>query len=208
MSGPEKNEKPQPAAEMTALLNAAAGGDSIAVEKLFAAIYDQLHALASKHMLAERLDHTLQPTALVHETYLRLVKLNEITWQSRAHFFTAAAEAMRRVLVDHARKCGAVKRGGDWKAVSLNLADLVSKEAMGELLAINEALEQLDAHDQTATQIVRLRFFAGMGIDEIAEALSMSPRSVDREWSYARTWLRARLLEDRPETGGTAGGQP
>ncbi len=195
------NHDPDPAkpdaVDVPVLLEAATRGEPNAAERLFSLIYDQLHALARKHMLAERPDHTLQATALVHEAYLRLVKLDEIAWQGKAHFFIAAADAMRRILVDHARTSGAVKRGANWKAVSLNLNELASCERMGELLAIDEALELLNAHDATAAQVVRLRFFAGLSIDETARSLGLSPRTVDREWRYAKTWLRARLEQER-----------
>lgn len=196
------SDEPQPVNadhhDASGLLEAATRGESNAAQRLFSLIYDQLHALARKHMLAERPDHTLQATALVHEAYLRLVKLDEISWQSKAHFYVAAANAMRRILVDHARIAGAVKRGVNWTGVSLHLNELASSQRMGELLAIDEAMEQLNAHDAMAAQVVQLRFFGGLSIDEAARTLGLSPRTVDREWKYARTWLRAHLAEQDP----------
>lgn len=195
--GPTHPPEPSCAAEgVSRLLEASAGGDPRAAQRLFEVLYDQLHALAQNHMRAERGDHTLQPTALVHEAYLRLVQIENIQWQGKAHFYVAAADAMRRVLVDHARKSGAAKRGGGWNDVTLNLNDLASGRAMGELLAINDAIEQLAARDPQAARVVHLRFFAGLNVDETAKVLGISPRSVDRDWQYARVWLKKELTAD------------
>ena len=187
---------------VTTLLNAAAEGDPSAADQLLPLVYSQLRALAQRHMLGERCDHTLQATALVHEAYLRLVENAGIDWKRRGHFYLAAADAMRRVLVDHARARGAAKRGGSWKNVTLDLDDLIEERGMGELLAIDEALEQLAASDPRAAQVVRLRFFAGLSVDDTAVALQLSPRSVDREWQYARAWLRQRLSDDTVDDPG------
>jgi RNA polymerase sigma factor (TIGR02999 family) len=159
-------------------------------------VYAQLRALAQKHLDGERTDHTLQATALVHEAYLRLVQNDQVDWKGRGHFYVAAADAMRRVLVDHARRSGAAKRGGDWKKVTLNLGDLAAGRGLSELLAVDEALEQLSAVEPLSAEVVRLRFFAGLGVDETALALGISSRSVDREWQYARAWLKKRLSGD------------
>ncbi len=186
-------ETPPSAIGVTELLHAAGRGETRAAEQLWPLVYAQLRALAQKHMLGERPDHTLQATALVHEAYLRLVQNEQVDWKGRAHFYGAAADAMRRVLVDHARARGAAKRGGDWKNVTLNLADLAEGRGLGELLCVDEALEQLAASEPRAAEVVRLRFFAGLSVDDTARALGLSPRSVDREWQYARAWLKRRL---------------
>jgi RNA polymerase sigma factor (TIGR02999 family) len=166
------------------------------VAQLVPLVYAQLRALAQKHLANERVDHTLQTTALVHEAYLRLVQNGQVDWNSRGHFYMAAAEAMRRVLLDHARHSGAVKRGGEWKKVSLQLADLTAGQGLGELLAVDDALEQLEAIEPRSAAVVRLRFFGGLSVDETALAMGISSRSVDREWQYARAWLRKRLSGD------------
>ena len=183
---------------MTDLLNAASRGEPLAAEQLMPLVYAQLRALALNYMRGERRDHTLQATALVHEAYLRLVQNESIDWKGRGHFYVAAAEAMRRVLIDHARQRGAVKRGGNWNNVTLDLSDLAAGKGLDELLEVNDALDQLTAMDPRTAQVVRLRFFAGLSVDETALVMGMSARSVDREWQYARAWLGKRL-------GGTTG---
>ena len=185
-------ESPPPAA-VTELVRAAARGQPGAAEQLLPLVYGQLRALAQRYMGGERTDHTLQATALVHEAYLRLVQNEHIDWNGRAHFYVAAADAMRRVLVDHARRCGAAKRGAQWNHVTLNLADLAAGRGLSELLAVDEALDALAASEPRTAEVVRLRFFAGLSVDDTARALDVSPRSVDREWQYARAWLRQRL---------------
>jgi RNA polymerase sigma factor (TIGR02999 family) len=184
---------------VTALLHAAARGEENAPEQLLPLVYAQLRALAQKHMRGERSDHTLQATALVHEAYVRLVQNENIDWKGRGHFYVSAANAMRRVLIDHARSSGAVKRGGDWNNVSLNLADLAAGRGLNELLGVDEALDELASIEPRAAEIVRLRFFAGLSVDDTAKALDIAPRSVDREWQYARAWLRKRLDEQAPQ---------
>ncbi|MBI1850674.1 MAG: sigma-70 family RNA polymerase sigma factor [Planctomycetes bacterium] len=197
--GSNEGERPVPPDDdVTKLLHAAAQGQPLAAEQLLPVVYAQLRALAQKYMLGERAEHTLQATALVHEAYLRLVGNTEITWKDRGHFYMAAANAMRRVLVDHARRSGAVKRGGDWNNVSLHLADLAEGRGLGELLVVDDAIEKLTTVDAQAAAIVRLRFFAGLSVDETALALGLSPRTVDREWDYARAWLRKALSDEDP----------
>jgi RNA polymerase sigma factor (TIGR02999 family) len=186
--------KPEPSpTQVSKLLRAAAQGEPMVAEQLLPLVYDQLRALAQKYMRGERTGHTLQATALVHEAYLRLVQNDQIDWKGRGHFYIAAADAMRRVLIDHARKHGAVKRGGDWSNVTLNLAELVAGKGLNELLLVDEALDELTAADPRTAQVVRLRFFAGLEVDEAARVLGVSPRTVDREWQYARAWLKRRL---------------
>jgi RNA polymerase sigma factor (TIGR02999 family) len=181
--------------EVSKLLRAAAQGEPMVAEQLLPLVYDQLRALAQKYMRGERAGHTLQATALVHEAYLRLVQNDQIDWKGRGHFYIAAADAMRRVLIDHARKHGAVKRGGDWNNVTLNLAELVAGKGLNELLLVDEALDELTAADPRTAQVVRLRFFAGLEVDETARVLGVSPRTVDREWQYARAWIKKRLSD-------------
>lgn len=191
---------------VTALLHAAAGGEPRAADELLPLIYAQLRALAQGFMGGERSDHTLQATALVHEAYVRLVQGEHVDWKGRAHFYVAAAEAMRRVLIDHARRRGAVKRGGKAGEVTLNLADLVAGRGLDDLLAVDEALDALHGADPRAADVVRLRFFAGLGVNEIARVLDLAPRTVDREWEFARAWLRRHLGGGAPP--GDVGGEP
>ena len=175
--------------EVTHILEEVGRGDPAARVRLMSLVYDELHKLASACMRGERKDHTLQPTALVHEAYLRLVGEREVRWQNRAHFFGAAAEVMRRILVDHARSRLAAKRGGD--RAKLPLDDLVdwSDEQPENVIAIDEALEALEVHDAQKGQIVKLRFFAGLTAEEVAEVLEVSVRTVKRQWRYTKAWL-------------------
>ena len=187
-----------PAGAVTLLIQAAANGEPRAAEQLFPLIYNELRALAQNQMARERSDHTLQATALVHEAYMKLVKNVDINWTGRGHFYIAAAGAMRRILVDHARTRGAIKRGGDWNNVSLNLNDLAEGRGLDELLGIDEELTRLAAEDPQAAQVVHLRFFVGLSVNDTAKALDIAPRSVDRQWQYAKAWLKSRLTADQP----------
>src|SRR5262249_20535098 len=158
---------PADSAEITRLLQSAAQNEVAAADaakQLLPIVYSQLRALAQQYMMGERRDHTLDATALVHEAYLRIVQNVSIDWTGRAHFYVAAADAMRRVLIDHARRHGAAKRGGDWNNITLNLADLAEGRGASELLQLDDALEQLTAIDPRASQVVRLRFFAGLSV--------------------------------------------
>lgn len=187
------------AGAVTLLIQAAAKGEPRAAEQLFPLIYNELRALAQNQMARERSNHTLQATALVHEAYMKLVKNVDINWTGRGHFYIAAAGAMRRILVDHARTRGAIKRGGDWNNVSLNLNDLAEGRGLDELLGIDEELTRLAAEDPQAAQVVHLRFFVGLSVNDIAKALNIAPRSVDRLWQYAKAWLKTRLTAaERP----------
>jgi RNA polymerase sigma factor (TIGR02999 family) len=177
--------------QITRLLSAIEQGDSRAAEQLLPLVYDELRRLAAEKMRQEKPGQTLQATALVHEAYLRLVDVQKARdWKSRSHFFAAAAEAMRRLLVDRARRKRSLKRGGDRARVSLAEANLAAAEDSEEVLAVDEALAGLTAADAQAAELVRLRYFAGLSIPEAAEALGISPRSADRLWVYARAWLR------------------
>ncbi len=174
---------------VTQALAALGEGRADAADRLYALVYDQLRHLAAAKMERERSDHTLQPTALVHEACLRLLGGQADQWENRAHFFGAAAEAMRRILVDHARTRQARKRGGDRARLPLDAALEVSDETAGELLAVDEALSRLATVDPDKARIVALRFFAGLTVEEVAQALSVSTRTVKRSWSYAKAWL-------------------
>jgi RNA polymerase sigma factor (TIGR02999 family) len=183
-----------PPRDVTALLLAWRSGDAQAGEQLLPMVYEELHRQAARAMRREDEAHTLQPTALVHEAYLRLVDQRRVEWKNRAHFFGVAAQAMRRVLVDHARSRLAEKRGGALQRVTLGDAGSEPNAHDGlEVLALHEALERLAALDPEQARLVELRYFGGLGIDETAEALGVSSATVKREWAVARAWLRREL---------------
>ena len=179
--------------DFTRLLDAAGQGDPRASQKLLPLVYDQLRKAAQKQMAGERTDHTLQATALVHEAYLRLVGTQQTSWESRAHFYVAAAEAMRRILIEHARKRARIKRGGDRQRVSLNPVDLAETADPEEILSVEAAIRRLEERDSRMARIVRLRFFAGLSVEDTAETLGLSDRTVRREWALARAWLHREL---------------
>jgi RNA polymerase sigma factor, TIGR02999 family len=189
---PEPEETP---ADVTGLLLSWSNGDASAAERLLPAIYDDLHRQAARAMRREGDDHTLQATALVHEAYLRLVDQRRVQWRNRSHFFGIAAQAMRRVLVDHARGRLAAKRGGGMKQLTLSGADEAAANADEgiEVLALHEALERLAQLDPDQARLVELRYFGGLTIEETAEALGVSPATMKREWAVARAWLRREL---------------
>lgn len=179
--------------EATRILSRLEEGDPSASEELLPLVYDELRSLAQARMAAERPDHTLQATALVHEAYLRLIAGEEdVSWETRGHFFAAAAEAMRRILVERARKQGKRDeiRG---KAVPLDQLDLPSSFDPDELLTLDEAIEKLAAHEHAAAEIVKLRFFAGATMRQAAQVLNVPLRTAERHWAYARTWLHREL---------------
>jgi RNA polymerase sigma factor (TIGR02999 family) len=186
------------ASDVTLLLDALARGEAEASDRLFPVVYGELRRIAGSAMRAERQGHTLQPTALVHEAYLRLVKQRDVRWESRGHFFAIAAQAMRRVLVDHARRRAALKR----PATTLSLpADDVKEPSDApslDLIALDLAMDKLGAKDARLVKVVELRFFAGLNVDETASAMSVSPRTVKRDWHVARAWLKRELA---PEPG-------
>jgi len=175
-------------ADVTQLLAAVDAGDSKAAADLLPLVYDELRALAAARMAGESPGHTLNPTALVHEAYLRLV--GDQRFDNRGHFFAAAAEAMRRILVDHVRQKKSLKGGGGRARVELREDAAAAPERSDEILAVDEALAGLAIADPQAAELVKLRYFAGLSIDEAARALNISPRSADRLWAYARAWLR------------------
>jgi RNA polymerase sigma factor (TIGR02999 family) len=183
--------------DVTRILSAIEAGDPKAAEQLLPLVYDELRKLAARKLAQEKPGQTLQATALVHEAYLRLVGADpEQHWDSRGHFFAAAAEAMRRILVDQARRRHAAKRGGLQKRVEMAESRLAAPMPDDELLALHEALEQLTSIDSAAADLVRLRFFAGLKTAEAAEVLGMSVRSAHDLWAYARSWLRRKTKAD------------
>ena len=184
-------------ADVTQLLDAAAAGDRQAAADLLPLVYDELRQLAVARMAAESPGQTLQPTALVHEAYLRLIgPVDEPRWENRGHFFAAAAEAMRRILVNRARDKKRLKRGGGRKRLDLDQVEIAQEEADSQLTALDEALAQLAAEDPGAAQLVNLRFFAGLTMTEAADSLGLALRTAERQWAYARAWLYARLRQD------------
>ena len=180
--------------EITRLLADWSNGDQAALDRLLPLVYDELHRLARSYMRRERSDHTLQTTALVHEAYLRLVGQQNIHWQSRVHFFAAAAQVMRHILVDHARSRRRVKRGDGMPEVSLDEGAIISEERADELLAVNDALISLTVLDPRKSRVFELRYFGGMSVDEAAKALQVSPATVARDWRMAKAWLRREMV--------------
>lgn len=166
-----------------------------ATSELLAVVYQQLRQIAQQRMGNERTDHTLQATALVHEAFIKLVGDNDISWESRGHFFAAAAQAMRRILIDHARKSNALKRGGDFKKVPMSVVDLAANTDPEQVIALDEAMDRLEQDDPRAASIVRLRFYAGLDVAETAEALGLSERTVMRDWAFARAKLFQELTD-------------
>ena len=185
--------------EVTLLLANLKRGDPEAMEQLIPLVYGELHCLARHYMRNERVDHTLQTTALINEAYLRLVDLKQVDWQDRAHFVAVAAGIMRRILVDYARARLADKRGGPSKKLDLG-ADVLQlvPEQFQELPAIDEALSRLSSMDPRQSRIVELRFFGGLTVEETASVLGISPKTVKRDWAIARAWLRGEIARKRP----------
>lgn len=179
--------------EITALLLAWSRGQSSALDQLIPLVHDELHGIAKRYMRRERPGQTMQTTALVHEAYLRLIDSSRVQWQNRAHFFAIAAQLMRRILVDFARRRHNLKGGGDVKKVSLDEALVVSGETGEEMIAIDDALNTLASLDARQSQVVELRFFGGLSIDETAEVLKVSEGTVRRDWSLAKAWLHREL---------------
>jgi RNA polymerase sigma factor (TIGR02999 family) len=182
--------------EVTRLLRAWGLGDGSALERLMPLVYNELHHLAHRYMAGEQPGHTLQSTALVHEVYLRLVDANEIDWQNRTHFFGLCARLMRRILIDFARSRNYQKRGGQIPHIELEEAATVSAVVGSELLAVDEALKQLAAVDSRKSEVVELRFFGGLTVEETAAALGMSEETVMRDWKLAKAWLLRELSHE------------
>ena len=185
----------RPVNDVTRMLDAMQQGDPKAAENLLAVVYDELRKLAAHKMAGEAVGHTLQPTALVHEAWLRLLGSSQAGWESRAHFFGAAAEAMRRILVEHARRKLALKRGCGAERVELTESALVVSAPPDELLSVHEALDKLAREDPPAAELVKLRYFVGMTMDEAASALGLPKRTAEDLWTYARVWLHREIRQ-------------
>ena len=182
--------------EVTRLLQAWKAGDEGALERLMPLVYDELHRLARRYMAAEQTGHPLQTTALVHEVYLRLVDANTIDWQNRAHFYAICSRLMRRILIDFARSRNYQKRGPNFAHIQLEEAATISATVGSELLAVDEALKQLATIDTRKGEVVEMRFFGGLTVEEIAAALSVSPETVMRDWKLAKAWLLRELSHE------------
>jgi RNA polymerase sigma factor (TIGR02999 family) len=183
--------------DLTRLLNNAAGGDTVSLNQLYDLVFAELRAIAAHKMASERPDHTLQPTALVHEAYLRLGGADQFKFENRAHFFAAAAEAMRRILVDNARRHRQLKRGGNQERVELNETRIAAPVEDEKLLLVNEALDALAREDPVKAEVVKLRYFVGLKHQEIADALGVSEPTIRRHWAVARVRL-FELIAQRP----------
>lgn len=179
--------------EVTQLLSQLAGGDERAADRLLPAVFDEFRALAASYMSREGRDHTFQPTALVNEAYLRLVDQRQTDWKDRSHFFAIGAQAMRRILVDHARAKRREKRGGSAQRIALHDDIALSPGRDEDVLAVHDALERLVELDPRQARIVELRFFAGLNVEEVAEVLGVSKRTVESDWTMVRAWLRKEL---------------
>jgi RNA polymerase sigma factor (TIGR02999 family) len=189
--------------DVTRILSAIEQGDRQAAEQLLPLVYDELRRLAARKLAREKAGQTLQATALVHEAYLRLVDVEKAQhWTSRGHFFAAAAEAMRRILIDQARAKHSQRRGGQRKRRPLEQVKIGAPEPSLDLLALNEALERFAQVDRVKSELVKLRYFAGLTLPQAAEALGISSTTADRYWSYARAWLHAELRKGDPEQAG------
>jgi RNA polymerase sigma factor (TIGR02999 family) len=180
-------------ADVTLLLRAHAAGEAGALERLLPRVYDELRRIARGRLRRERPDHTLAPTDVVNEAFLKLLPLNDVDWQSRAHFFAIASRAMRNVLIDHAVRRGAAKRGGGAPAVTIDDNSPSQELPFDELVALGEALAQLEQIDERQARVVECRFFGGLSLDETAAALGTSPATVSRDWTFARAWLHRAL---------------
>lgn len=192
MTGSEMRGRVQPDQDISGHLRAWSEGDQNALEKLAPVVYDELHRLARRYMKQERPGHSLQTTALVNEAYMRLVDYKRMHWQDRAHFFAVSAQVMRRILVEHARRHN-LKRGGNFPHVSLDEAALVGGGRTTDLVALDDAMNALARLDPRKVQVVEMRFFGGLSVEETAEVLRISPITVMRDWSTAKAWLYREL---------------
>jgi RNA polymerase sigma-70 factor (ECF subfamily) len=183
----------QPDRDVTALLMAWRAGDEEALSHLTTLVYDELHRLAERYMRGERAGHSLQTTALVNEAYIKLVDSSQVRWQNRAHFFAIAAQVMRRILVDFARRRRYQKHGGDWHRVTLAEGLDVATNVNNDLVAVDQALQELATLDPRKAQVIELRFFGGLSLEETAEALKVSTDTVGRDWRAAKAWLTREL---------------
>ena len=181
--------------EITEQLIAWSNGDAAALDKLIPAVYQELRRMADQYLRREDLSHSLQPTALVHEAYLRLIDQTKVEWQNRAHFFGVAAQMMRRILIDHAKTKHRLKRGGTAIKVSLDENVNISQERAAELIALDDALQELAQMDERKSRIVELRYFGGLSVDETAQVLGISDKTVMRDWNLAKAWLYQQLTQ-------------
>jgi RNA polymerase sigma-70 factor (ECF subfamily) len=207
MSANLSHRAPDPAAsaEVTVLLGQLVQGDQQAASRLVPLVYGELRQMAARYMRRERVDHTLQTTALVHEAYLKLVEQTPASWQNRAHFFAVAAQVMRHILVDHARGHVREKRGGGQPVLQLDEGLVFSPEQSTELLEVDAALHRLSELDPRQSKIVELRFFGGLTVEETAAALGISPKTVKRNWSVAKAWLHGELKQSHGNIAGAMG---
>jgi RNA polymerase sigma factor (TIGR02999 family) len=182
--------------QITQLLGQMKAGDRSAAERLMPLVYGQFRALAAQYLRKERGNHTLQPTALVNEAYLKLLDQSRVQWQGRTHFFAVGAQAMRRILVDHARRRQRLKHGGQRARVTLDEGVALSPDRDQDVLALDEALLKLAELDERQAKVVELRFFAGLTVDEVADVLGVSKRTVEGDWTMARAWLHRELSKD------------
>jgi RNA polymerase sigma factor (TIGR02999 family) len=180
-------------AEITVLLHAHAAGDTEALDQLLPRVYDELRRIARQRLRQERPDHTLATTDLVHEAYLKLLPTDRVDWRDRAHFFAVASRAMRQVLIDHAVRRAAAKRGGGGQPLTLEENSGATETPLDDLIALSDALEKLARIDARQARVVECRFFGGLSLEETAEALAISPATVSREWTFARAWLHREL---------------
>lgn len=187
------------AVDITGLLNRLSDGDSRAIDALLPLIYDELRALAGSFLRRENPGHLLQTTALVHEAYIKLINQQDARFNNRAHFFAVAAQAMRRILVNHARDAGRIKRGGGRSHIELDEAALAASQSDVDLVALDEAMTKLAALDPRKSRTVEMRFFGGMSIDDTAAALGVAPATVKRDWDFARAWIFRELASVQPE---------
>jgi len=184
--------------EITRLLQAWSEGEQSALDRLIPLVYQELHRLAHHYMGRERTGHTLQTTALLNEAYLRLVESAKPNWQSRTHFFAVSAQVMRRILVDWARSRQALKRGGQEQPIELEEALVIAEAPGANLVGLDDALKALAAIDPRKSEVVELRFFGGLSVEETAEVLKVSPETVMRDWKFAKSWLRRELRKEKP----------
>ena len=181
--------------KVTELLKAWGNGEQQALDQLIPLVYTELHRLAHRYMGRERIAHTLQPTALIHEVYERLIDLKHVSWQNRAHFFGVSAQVMRRILVDYARSRRYSKRGGEWRQIPLNEAVAVFRDRQTDTVALDDALRALADIDPRKSRVVEMRFFGGLSIKEVAEVLNVSQETVLRDWRLAKVWLLRELSQ-------------
>ena len=187
---------PESPKSITQILQTASNGDPKAAEHLWMMVYDELRAIARQQLAHESPGQTLQTTALVNEAYLRLIGDEQVQWENRRHFFGAAAQAMRRIRVDAARRRKRLKRGGDWKRIAAEEGVPVTDENPDLILAVDEAVDRLEAMDARRAEVVKLRFFAGLRVEDVATALGVSPRTVELDWQFARAWLHRELKHE------------